>query len=177
MIIRYRKMEEGAKTPYKKFDVDAGFDLTAIWKEETDKYIEYGTGIAFEIPVGFVGLLFPRSSITKGDLILKNSVGVVDASYRGEIKFRYAKYHHDLFVEKVYDRNSFNFVNTKEDTSLPEDWINVNHTSFRKPDYYEIGDRCGQIVFMELPKVDLLQAAELTDTERGTKGYGSSGNK
>lgn len=172
MIIRYRKLEEGAKTPYKKIDVDAGFDLTAIWKKETDKFIEYGTGIAFEIPVGFVGLLFPRSSVTKGDLMLKNSVGVVDASYRGEIKFRYAKYHHDLFSE----RNSTTIQDTPAGKmEINEVWINSNRNVSRKPEYYEIGDRCGQIVFIELPKVKLLQAEELSDTERGTAGYGSSG--
>lgn len=50
----------------------------------------YGTGLAFGIPNGFVGLLFPRSSNTKKDLILGNSVGVIDRDYRGEVvlKFR-----------------------------------------------------------------------------------------
>ena len=52
-------------------------------------YIEYGTSLAFEIPKNHVGLLFPRSSISKIKMILTNSVGVIDSSYRGEVKLRF----------------------------------------------------------------------------------------
>lgn len=159
MDIRFKKLSPEAKTPYKKIDIDAGFDLYATWKKETDKYIEYGTDIAFEIPVGFVGLMFPRSSVTNHDLILKNCVGVIDASYRGEIKCRFAKYHHDLFSE-------FN---------VPEDWINSNKIVNKKPEYYEVGDRVCQIMFVEIPFVWMVEVDELSDTERGTAGYGHSG--
>lgn len=58
---------------------DAGMDMVAISKTETENYIEFDTGIAVEIPEGFVGLIFPRSSISKKDLSLCNSVGVIDA--------------------------------------------------------------------------------------------------
>ena len=44
------------------------------------------TGIAVEIPKGYVGLLFPRSSVYKTGLELANSVGVIDSGYRGEIR-------------------------------------------------------------------------------------------
>lgn len=50
----------------------------------------YGTGLAVEIPEGYVGLLFPRSSISKKGLTLANSVGVIDSGYRGEIMFKFA---------------------------------------------------------------------------------------
>jgi dUTP pyrophosphatase len=153
MIIRYKKLDKKAKNPYKKYDVDAGFDLTAIWKEENDKFVVYGTGLAFEIPEGYVGLLFPRSSVTNKDLMLKNSVGVVDASYRGEIMFRF-----------------FGTKKTKYGSGK-------NEYNDYGENTYELGDRCGQIVFVEIPKVQLLEAAELSETERGTAGYGSSGNK
>lgn len=171
LTIKYKKLTEEAKEPFKKFDVDAGFDLFAIWKKETDKYIEYGTGLAFEIPVGYVGLLFPRSSVTKEDLILKNSVGVIDSGYLGEIKLRFAKYYHDLFTEG----NSKNKINPHDLSSIDNPWINANHISFRKPDQYGIGERCGQIVFIELPMVKLQLSEELNNSERGTDGYGSSG--
>ena len=58
---------------------------------ETDKYIEYDTGIAIEIPKGYVGLVFPRSSVSKLDLVQANSVGVIDSSYRNSIKVRFKK--------------------------------------------------------------------------------------
>jgi len=137
MEIKYKKLSKEAKVPFRKHDVDAGFDLTATWKEVTKKYTAFGTGLAFEIPNGYVGYLFARSSITKLDYIVKNSVGVVDASYRGEIMFRF--YH------------------------------------LKGNDIYKIGDRIGQIIFMKLPKVKLVEAQELNNTERGTSGYGSSG--
>lgn len=52
-------------------------------------YREYGTGVSVEIPEGYVGLLFPRSSITRTSLSLSNAVGVVDSGYRGEVKLRF----------------------------------------------------------------------------------------
>ena len=83
MNIRFKKLTPDAKTPVKTYEVDAGFDMFATTKTETNDYIEYKTGIAFEIPEGYVGLVFPRSSVTKKDIMLKNCVGVIDASYRG----------------------------------------------------------------------------------------------
>ncbi len=59
--------------------VDAGMDMTAIVINTTENYIEYDTGIAMEIPEGYVGLLFPRSSNSQKDLLMCNSVGVVDS--------------------------------------------------------------------------------------------------
>jgi deoxycytidine triphosphate deaminase len=73
--------------PTKAHQSDAGADLTATskhWDEEKQCWI-YGTGIAAEIPEGYVGLVFPRSSIRKYGLALANSIGVIDSGYRGEI--------------------------------------------------------------------------------------------
>lgn len=174
--LNYIKLDENAKDPFKKHITDAGWDLSAVWKKETDKFIEYGTGLAFEIPVGYVGLLFPRSSITKEDLLLKNSVGIIDSDYRGEIRFRFAKYHHDLFSEGNIDVNIENIeyiIDQPLQSYRP--WVNANDIAFRKPNYYEVGDRIGQIVFFELPKIKLNLVNELGESERGTGGYGSTG--
>jgi dUTP pyrophosphatase len=53
--------------------------------------VTYGLGIAMEIPEGMVGLVFPRSSIRNTELILSNSVGVIDAGYRGELQATFIK--------------------------------------------------------------------------------------
>ena len=66
-------------------------DLTAISKNVTGNFIEYGTGLVFELPAGYVGLIFPRSSISKTNLAQANSVGVLDSGYRGELKIRFFK--------------------------------------------------------------------------------------
>lgn len=74
--------------PKKARTFDAGFDLksrigTSIFPQDT---LFINTGVCVEIPVGFVGLLFPRSSISKTPLRMANSVGVIDSGFTGEIK-------------------------------------------------------------------------------------------
>ena len=100
--IKFKKLVETAKMPTKAHPTDAGADLTAVskeWDEELKCWV-YGTGIATEIPEGYVGLLFPRSSIRKYTLAQCNAVGVIDSSYRGEIMVSY-KLTSD--VEKIYN--------------------------------------------------------------------------
>jgi len=92
MNIKIKKLNKEAVIPHKVHDYDACYDLVAISSDTTKKedyaYIEYGTGLAMEIPEGYCGLIFPRSSISKTGCFLANSVGVVDAPYRGEVKIR-----------------------------------------------------------------------------------------
>ena len=91
LIINIKKTNELATIPKYAHSTDAGMDLVAVSMNETDKYIEYDTGIAIEIPKGYVGLVFPRSSVSKLDLVQANSVGVIDSSYRNSIKVRFKK--------------------------------------------------------------------------------------
>lgn len=85
------KLDSKAVVPKYANPGDAGLDLTAITREVDDNLsiITYGTGLAFAIPKGHVGLLFPRSSVYKQDLRLANCVGVIDSGYRGEVMFKY----------------------------------------------------------------------------------------
>lgn len=98
MKVKIKKLHPMAQVPIYAKEGDAGLDLTAVTKENTGKYVEYGTGLAIEIPEGFAGFIFPRSSITNKNLLLKNSVGVIDSGYRGEIKVRF----HQLAVQDNY---------------------------------------------------------------------------
>ena len=86
MKVRIKKLSENAVIPTYAKDGDAGMDLVATSIKFDGTQITYGTGLAIEIPEGFVGLVFPRSSIRKTDLSLSNSVGVIDSGYRGEIQ-------------------------------------------------------------------------------------------
>jgi len=88
MYLQFKKLNDLASVPTYANEGDAGLDLIATSVSDSDSYQEYGTGLAAQIPHGFVGLLFPRSSISKTRHILRNSVGVIDSSYRGEIKIR-----------------------------------------------------------------------------------------
>jgi dUTP pyrophosphatase len=91
MKVRIKKLSPNAILPSYAKEGDAGMDLTAISKQEGLAYIEYGTGLAIEIPEGYVGLVFPRSSISKTGLDLCNAVGMIDSGYRGEIMARFRK--------------------------------------------------------------------------------------
>lgn len=91
VLINIKRLHPDAIIPAYAKPGDAGVDLTAISKEwdEEHQVIIFGTGIAMEIPEGYVGLIFPRSSIFKVPLSLTNCVGVIDSGYRGEIKFMF----------------------------------------------------------------------------------------
>lgn len=89
MVIKFKKLRPDAVIPKHAKTGDAGADLTALTITYHPTYLEYGTGLAVEIPDGYVGLLFPRSSISNTGMSLPNSVGVIDSGYRGEIKARF----------------------------------------------------------------------------------------
>lgn len=89
--VRVKKLHPDAVVPHYASIGAAAFDLTAVsWRyDEEYEFIEYAIGLAFEIPHGYVGLVFPRSSISKTGLSLANSVGVIDSDYRGDILCRF----------------------------------------------------------------------------------------
>ncbi len=91
MLVKIKRLDEKAVIPKYAKPGDAGLDIVATYRSHNPmgNYYEYSTGLEFEIPNGYVGLLFPRSSISKKDLILCNSVGVLDSGYRGEVTFRF----------------------------------------------------------------------------------------
>lgn len=89
MKVKIKRLNTLSTIPSYAKQGDAGMDLTAtrVWVEGDN--ICYGTGLAMEIPEGYVGLLFPRSSNSKKDLLLCNSAGVIDSGYRGEVIFKF----------------------------------------------------------------------------------------
>lgn len=102
--VKFKRVHEAAVIPSRANKTDVGLDLTAVSIRHVDDpeegtYYEYDTGLQLAIPEGYGGFLFPRSSISKKDLILANAVGVLDPDYRGNIKLRY-KYR---INPKIYD--------------------------------------------------------------------------
>jgi dUTP pyrophosphatase len=139
LIVKVKKLHENAVIPSYSKPGDAGMDLTITEiKENNFRQISYGFGIAIEIPFGYVGLVFPRSSVKNQDLLLSNCVGVIDSGYRGEIQ-----------------------------------------STFKKTDpsekFYNVGERGAQIIILPYPQVFMVESDELSDTERGTGGFGSTG--
>lgn len=96
LTIKIKKLSENAIIPTYAKPGDAGMDLyaTSVHPDEHNINYVYGTGIAIEIPEGYVGLVFPRSSIRNTSLILSNSVGVIDSGYRGEIMVTFKNFNY-----------------------------------------------------------------------------------
>lgn len=156
MEVKFKKLHENAVLPSYAKPGDNGLDITAVsdgimsGSEDVNNlwyYVEYKTGLSCELPEGHVGLLFPRSSISKSGLVLSNSVGVLDQTYRGEICFRF--------------RLDYGTAKQAED-------------HMGKPALYRAGDRIGQLVIIPLPTIEPKFVDELSETERGSGGFGST---
>lgn len=90
MKINIKKLNEKATVPTYGSKFSAGADLyactdsTIVIKAHTTEFVK--TGIALEIPEGYVGLIYARSGLAcKRHLAPANKVGVIDSDYRGEI--------------------------------------------------------------------------------------------
>lgn len=181
--IKIKKLSENAVIPKYAIDGDVGMDLTAIdveYDEEKDMYI-YHTGISIESPKHYGVLIFPRSSNRNTDAYICNHVPVIDtAVYRGEIMICFK------------NRDSLNQIALKEEmdellTSLqlyrdPSDAVEEAYKAYDKAKEdpmkyapYKVGDRICQMVVIPYPNVLFKETDELSKTERGEKGFGSTG--
>ena len=161
MKVRIKKLCPEAKIPVYAHPGDAGMDLyaTSIAIDEMCNTV-YGTGIAVEIPEGYVGLVFPRSSNAKKTLWLTNHVGVIDSGYRGEIKFK--------FRSTLVDAHSFR--------NKIFGWLGMRSKfSYASVSEYKIGDKIGQLIIIPYPKIEFEEVEFLFPGDRGCRGYGSSG--
>ena len=98
MKLKIKKIHPNAVVPKYSYEDDAAMDVVAVDKEITDKYIEYKIGLKFEVPENYVMLIFPRSSVSNKDLLLCNSVGVLDSGYRGELVLRFQKLGENIYL-------------------------------------------------------------------------------
>lgn len=183
MELWFKKLDDRAVTPSYAHDGDVGMDITAIdveYDKENDMYI-YHTGLTFESPKGFGAFLFPRSSNRKTDAYLCNHVGIADtATYRGEILFCYKN--RTSLKDKAKIEMLYNFF--IEGGGETEGYVgNVAWDAYHKiidnpMDYapYKVGERIGQMVILPHPYTRLIEKDELSDTERGENGFGSTGN-
>jgi len=137
--LKVKRLCAEAKLPSYAYPGDAGFDLCASG-ERVLQVGEYGavpTGLAFEIPEGFVGLIWDKSglSIKKG---LKTLAGVVDSGYRGEVLVG---------------------------------MINLG----KEPHIFKGGEKVAQMLIQKVERPEIMEVENLNETQRGEKGFGSSG--
>jgi dUTP pyrophosphatase len=148
--IQIKLLNDSAKLPTKGTPSAAYYDVIATSITHTERYIEYGLGFSTIIPEGFVGKIYPRSSLSNYDLSIANSVGVVDSDYRGEWKVR-------------FKLAAPNFL-------YP---IGIDTLEYK---IYQVGDKIAQIGFEKLTDVEFIKTETFTETERGDSGFGSTGN-
>lgn len=168
MKVKIKRLSEKSVIPTYSKDGDAGLDLVATSKSyDENGNVVYGTDLSFEIPKGFVGLLFPRSSNAKMDLLLSNSVGVIDSGYRGEVmmKFKPAS----LIVKWGFDYSG------QVESEFDSETMRVGNPDSEDYRDYAIGDRIGQLIIMPYPNIEFEEVEDLSETERGSGGYGSTG--
>lgn len=147
MEVKIKRLVKNAVIPFYAHDTDAGLDLVATsyeYKYDIKCHV-YSTGLAVEIPEGYVGLLFPRSSNRKTESYLTNHVGVVDSGYRGEIMLS--------FKTRDYNKGDIQ--------------------QLHKP--YKVGDKVAQLIIIPYPKIDFIEVDKLSNSERGEGGHGSTG--
>ena len=146
MELKIKRLSDKAIMPIRAHEGDAGIDLTCtnITQEINEcgqLILVYHSDLAVEIPEGYVGLLFPRSSAANKSLIVTNCVGVIDSGYRGEIMSK------------------------------------MRSTTDVVPAIYKPGERFAQLLIMPIAQYTITEATELTDSERGSDGYGSTNNE
>lgn len=188
--VKIKKLVENAVIPTYAKPGDMGMDLVATDMEydaSRDCYV-YHTGLAFEVPEGYGMLLFPRSSNRNTEAYMTNHVGILDSGYRGELlicyKNRTSKEISELIVElthalvdvrndvveivdNISDANIAINSNYKDNELIEIDW--------EESAPYKVGDRVAQLVVIPYPKVMFEEVEELSASERGTGGHGSTG--
>ena len=163
MQVKFKKLHKKAVVPTKAHSTDAGFDMVAVTKTVTDKFIEFGTGVAVGIPVGHVGLVFANSRVSKYDLDLANAVAVIDSGYTGEIRLRYKHTIQPQTAILAHKTKYFGLVKDIEPAPIPF-----------HPKEFNVGDVVGQLIIIPIPEIEFVEVDELDETDRGEGSFGST---
>ncbi|NJL70411.1 MAG: hypothetical protein HC888_01775 [Candidatus Competibacteraceae bacterium] len=174
--LKVTKLDPNAIIPTQANNTDAGHDVYALDDGEfllgtaeagypplvghaRIPYVQYRTGIAVEPPAGYHVELFPRSSVSKTDLVLANSIGLIDEGFRGEILLRFKIV---PLVNKPLNLSDVEFDELDE-------YLRKNCNLYGR------GDRIGQLVLRKTEHYKIEEVETLSTTERGEGGFGSSG--
>ena len=136
--LRVRRLVDHATLPTRAYEHDAGIDLYGCEKFtlKPNSTTAVSTGVAMEIPAGFVGLIRDRSSMGKRGIT--TLAGVVDAGYRGEVLVML----HNLNDEAIE---------------------------------FEAGAKIAQMLILPVSTAPIVEVNQLSDSDRGERGFGSSG--
>ena len=147
MKLGFKKVHPDAKLPTYAHDGDAGMDVYAVEdvRLQDCKPTIVSTGLIAEIPTGYELQVRPRSGLATKGVTVWNGPGTVDASYRGIIG-----------VVLCY-------ISQNKDETI------VKYFDVKK------GDRIAQLVLAPVTKAEIVEVKEVSETDRGTGGFGSTG--
>ncbi|AHM66893.1 deoxyuridine 5'-triphosphate nucleotidohydrolase [Paenibacillus polymyxa SQR-21] len=179
MNVKIKRLHPDAVIPQYATPGAAAFDLVAV----EDVIIAPGEtkkvplGLAFEIPEGYVMIVAMRSGIAlKTKLRQPNGIGVIDSDYRGEVAM--------MFDNAAIGENYLDFTYGLIDGKFRTIGLDGNAEVEYEASYEDIsvyyhirrGDRVAQAFILPIPRVNLVQTdGELSETERGTGGFGHTG--
>jgi len=180
-VLKNDDYKEVGDLPKKATDRATGFDVVVtsdpeIVGEQYDNgtykrvdYIQYKTNLKLAVQkerifsnfghtdLDYDILAFPRSSISKYNLVLANCIGLIDADYRGEVLLR------------------FKYIWQPEDYKIRTDNLLEGHVNFTK--LYNKGDKVCQLKVTKVENVEFVLVYELDSTTRGDGGFGSTDTK
>lgn len=162
---KVKRLHPDAVIPQYAHSGDSGFDLVAVEDVivEPGETVKVPTGLAFEIPAGYEIQVRPRSGITTKTR-LRVQLGTVDSGYRGEVSVMVdnTSYGSGLFEEGL--------LTVSAELHPTAETYHLGTYIIRK------GDRIAQAVIAPVIHAEIVEADELSDTERGTGGFGSTGS-
>jgi len=164
--VKFKKLHQNAKLPTYAKPGDAGMDLYACLNmvlglgetpsEEVVWYLSQGnrilipTGLSMELPLGYEAQIRPRSGLAlKEGITVLNSPGTIDAAYRGAVGI--------ILI------NHTNIVNSRMENT------------FLKSFKIKNGMKIAQMVIKKVEQAEIEEVDELSDSERGSDGFGSTG--
>lgn len=158
--IKVKTLSENVVLPTQATAFAGGFDIKVTEINDNKDYVICSTGLTMEIPEGYKLTIVPRSSLTKYNWYMPNSPAMIDSDYRGEIKIIFRC----VPIINITE-NKRKFLHKGKPN------INIIYNNFP----FVIGDRIAQAYLEQVIPISFVKANELSITERGEGGFGSTG--
>lgn len=148
MQVKFKKLSPTAKIPLYASSGAACFDIYADSITKMGWGLLINTGLAFEITDGYVMKVYSRSGHGfNNGIVLRNATGIIDSDYRGELKVALTAHTSNLLG-------------------------NFDHKELYG---IKVGDRIAQAMIEPVEQSTFLEVDELSKTDRGEGGFGSTG--
>ena len=165
MLVKLKKLHKDAVIPKRMTALSGGWDVVATEViQESPNFVVCKLGFALQPPPNYKITLVPRSSLTKTNWVVQNSPGLGDADFLGEYQYRFRCIPTEV---NLGIKTHFAGMSIEQD----EEVLLLSYEEFP----FKVGDRIGQIYLEEVIPIEFEEVEELSDTERGTGGYGSTG--